>query len=88
MNFTSIFLQPFGLFLFAPSTLLRYFQAWTSFAKTLKSLDLSLGTLTEAQMADALVTTSLAKSSDCSPGSQLTIKAIRWMSTHAGVEQL
>ena len=73
---------------FAPSTLLRYFQAWTSFAKTLKSLDLSLGTLTEAQLADALVTTSLAKSSDCSPGSQLTIKAIRWMSTHAGVEQL
>ena len=73
---------------FAPSTLLRYFQAWTSFAKTLKSLDLSLGTLTEAQLADALVTTSLAKSSDCSPGCQLTIKAIRWMSTHAGVEQL
>jgi len=73
---------------FAPSTLLRYFQAWTSFAKTLKSLDLSLSTLTEAQLADALVTTSLAKSSDCSPGCQLTIKAIRWMSTHAGVEQL
>lgn len=39
-------------------------------------------------MADALVTISLGKSTDCTAGSQITIKAVRWIATHAGVQAL
>ena len=73
---------------FAPSTLLRYFSAWQGFQTTLQSLKLQLSELTESQLADALITQSLGKKSDCSAGCQITIKAIRWISTHAGVDQL
>ena len=73
---------------FAPSTLLRYFSAWQSFQRTLISLNLKLSMLTESQMADTLITMSLGKRSDFSAGSQISIKAIRWISTHAGVDAL
>ena len=54
---------------FAPSTLLRYFSAWQSFAGTVRSLGLSLDSLTEGQLADVLIAISLGKKSDCSAGS-------------------
>ena len=73
---------------FAPSTLLRYFSAWNGFQKTLSSLNLSISKLTESQLADALITLSLSKKSECSAGCQASIKAIRWISTHAGVDAL
>ena len=73
---------------FAPSTLLRYFSAWNGFQKTLVSLNISIANLTESHLADALITVSLSKKSECSAGCQATIKAIRWISTHAGVSAL
>ena len=73
---------------FAPSTLLRYFAAWKNFHGVLHSLQLDCSTLTEAQLADAIVVVSLGKRTDCSAGSQLTIKAMRWIATHAGVTGL
>lgn len=73
---------------FAPSTLLKYFAAWTKFRQTLQCLGLSIATLSESQLADVLVTTSLAKRSDCSAGAQITIKAVRWMATNAGIQSL
>ena len=73
---------------FAPSTLLRYFSAWQSFYSTLTSLHLSIHTLTESALADALVSISLSKKMECSAGCQITIKAIRWVATHAGVSNL
>ena len=73
---------------FAPSTLLRYFSAWQSFAGTVCSLGLSLDSLTEGQLADVLIAISLGKKSDCSAGTHISIKAVRWISTHAGVSCL
>ena len=73
---------------FAASTLLRYFAAWQSFRNTLHSLNLSIADLSEAQLADVLIATSLSKKSDCSAGSHITIKSIRWVATHAGVQGL
>ena len=58
------------------------------FFRTINSLGLVLSSLTEGQMADALVTISLGKSTDCTAGSQITIKAVRWIATHAGVQAL
>ena len=73
---------------FAPSTLLRYFSAWDGFHRTIKSLHIALDQLTESQLADALVTISLSKKAESSAGCQISIKAIRWISTHAGVSSL
>ena len=73
---------------FAPSTLLRYFSAWQSFHSTLTSLHLHVSGLTESALADALVSISLSKKMECSAGCQITIKAIRWVATHAGVSSL
>ena len=73
---------------FAPSTLLRYFSAWQSFAGTVRSLGLSLDSLTEGQLADVLIAISLGKKSDCCAGTHISIKAVRWMATHAGVSCL
>ena len=44
--------------------------------------------LTESALADALVSISLSKKLECSAGCQITIKAIRWVATHAGVSNL
>ena len=73
---------------FAPSTLLRYFAAWRGFFSTITSLGVSFDQLTDGKLADALIAISLAKRSDCSAGCHITIKAIRWTSTHAGVDAL
>ena len=73
---------------FAPSTLLRYFSAWDGFFKTLTGLQLDFSSLTKGQLADALVTLSLSKKSECAAGCQITIKAIRWVAAHAGVDCL
>ena len=73
---------------FAASTLLRYFAAWQSFRNTVHSLNLSIADLSEAQLADVLIATSLSKKSDCNAGSHITIKSIRWVATHAGVQGL
>ena len=49
---------------------------------------MSIDDLTEGKFADALVTLSLGKRSDCSAGCHVTIKAVRRISTHAGVAAL
>ena len=73
---------------FAPSTLLRYFSAWRSVQNIFTSLKLELSSLTESQLADVLITMSLGKRSECTSGCQIAIKAVRWISTHAGVDAL
>eukprot|EP00435_Cladocopium_sp_Y103_P038388 s2040_g10.t1 len=73
----------------APSTALKYISACSTFLQTLTELRVSLTELSEIQMADILITMSLAKSSTGSGGScASTIKALRWLHRVAGVSPL
>eukprot|EP00435_Cladocopium_sp_Y103_P033279 s1740_g8.t1 len=73
----------------APSTALKYISACTQFLQTLTEMHVPLSSLSEIQMADILVTVSLAKSSTGSGVScASTIKALRWLYRVAGVSTL
>eukprot|EP00435_Cladocopium_sp_Y103_P040823 s1556_g11.t1 len=73
----------------APSTAMKYISACTNFLQTLTEMRVPLATLSDVQMADILVTMSLAKSSSGSGGScAATIKALRWLHRVAGVSIL
>ena len=73
----------------APSTALKYISACSAFLQTLTELRVSLSDLSDIQMADILITMSLAKSSTGSGGScASTIKALRWLHRVAGVSSL
>eukprot|EP00435_Cladocopium_sp_Y103_P070303 s255_g35.t1 len=73
----------------APSTAMKYISACTNFLQTLTEMRIPLATLSDVQMADILVTMSLAKSSSGSGGScAATIKALRWLHRVAGVSIL
>lgn len=72
---------------FAPSTLMKYFSVFLRFHENLVSLRVQLDDITESVLADVLVAGSLARKADPESGCGCTstIKAIRWVSTHAGV---
>eukprot|EP00435_Cladocopium_sp_Y103_P007822 s1338_g2.t1 len=73
----------------APSTALKYISACTHFLQTLTEMHIPLSDLSEIQLADILVTISLAKSSSSSGVScASTIKALRWLYRVANVSSL
>lgn len=75
---------------FAPSTLMKYFAVFLRFMDNLIALRLQLEHLNETSLADALVACSLSRKADPESGCgcTITIKAVRWISTHAGVDCL
>ena len=68
---------------FASTTILRYLSAWERFTSTLESLQLDISSLTPVQVADAIITLSLARRSDIESGCGciMTIKSLRWAAT-------
>ena len=64
---------------FALSTLYKYMGTIKNFVRTCEDLERCFLSLSESEMADALVTIRLAKSSDCTGATcTSTIKALRW----------
>ena len=65
---------------FASTTILRYLAAWERFLSTLESMQLDVASLTPIQVADAIITLSLARKSDIESGCGciMSIKSLRW----------
>ena len=65
---------------FASTTILRYLAAWERFLSTLESMQIEIASLTPIQVADAIITLSLARKSDIESGCGciMSIKSLRW----------
>ena len=70
----------------APGTAMKYLSSCQSFFRTCKALQVNLGSLTEVQLADILITMSLSRSTSHSSSScSSVIKALRWLVKAADV---
>ena len=73
----------------APSTALKYITSVKNFLRICDALKTPLTTLDDIKLADVLLTVQLSRSSDeLKVSCHATIKALRWMSKHAGVRIL
>ena len=74
---------------YAATTLVRYMSCILQFIDFCSTLHVDIATLTETQLADLLISGSLARRSDGSgPKFSVTIKALRWAHKQLGIPQL